>query len=218
VDLKERDSSPMLVREPSQNDVRTKRAIAPGSPETTHTSNRDRPATKSWLAIPTSSSWTRPTTYAGYHLACWCQRPVRPKPHGLLHGFSQLANRHVYTGTNINVGTLGCSYRIGLAFCQPHHMDTGFSQVIDVQELAHGIARSPDNHLVQICSFCLVKPAHQRGDHVAVFSMKIVTFTIEVGWHQRPEVGAVLTVERLTQFDTGNLGNRTGFVGWLQSP
>lgn len=140
------------------------------------------------------------------------------KPHGLLHGFSQLANRHLYTGTNINVGTLGCSYRIGLAFCQPHHMDTGFSQVIDVQELAHGIARSPDNHLVQICSFCLVKPAHQRGDHVAVFSMKIVTFTIEVGWHQRPEVGAVLTVERLTQFDTGNLGNRTGFVGWLQSP
>src|SRR4029453_7686145 len=46
--------------------------------------------------------------------------------------------------------------------------------------------------------------------------MKVVARAVKVGRHRRYEVAAVLATVGLTKLDTGDLGDRIGFVGRLQ--
>src|SRR5215813_14426857 len=46
--------------------------------------------------------------------------------------------------------------------------------------------------------------------------MKIVAGTVKIGRHRRYEVAAMLATVGLTKLDAGDLGDRIGFVGWLQ--
>lgn len=51
---------------------------------------------------------------------------------------------------------------------------------------------------------------------MAIFRVKVVVWTVEVGWHHAAVVAAMLAVVALAQLDPGDLGDRVGLVGRLE--
>src|SRR6476659_6850950 len=87
-----------------------------------------------------------------------------------------------------------------------------------MQKFAARLARSPNNHLPCPAHFSLVRLAQQSGEGVRSLKIKIITRAVKIGWHDRNEIRPILARESLTQFYTGNLGNRVRFVGWFKRP
>ncbi|MNE42164.1 hypothetical protein D3C80_1362720 [compost metagenome] len=95
-------------------------------------------------------------------------------------------------------------------------MQAGSSHIVDMQEFTHGGAGAPDHYLFSPGLLGLVEAANQCRNHVAVFRGVVVVWAVEVGWHHRAIVGAMLAIVRLAELDAGNLGHCIGFVGALQ--
>src|SRR5438045_5748545 len=87
-----------------------------------------------------------------------------------------------------------------------------------MQKFATRLARSPSNHLSCSAHFSLVCLAQQRGQRVRSLKIEIITRAIKTGGHDRDEIRPIFARKSLTQFYTGNLGNRVRFVGWFKRP
>ncbi len=87
-----------------------------------------------------------------------------------------------------------------------------------MQKFPARLARSPNNHLPCPAYFSLVCLAQQRGQGVRSLKIEIITRAVKIGRHGRDEIRPILARESLTQFYTGNLGNRVRFVGWFKRP
>src|SRR6266513_4145009 len=87
-----------------------------------------------------------------------------------------------------------------------------------MQKFAARLARSPNNHLPCSAHFSLVRLAQQRGQRVRSLKIETITRAVKTGRHGRDKICAILTRKSLTQFYTGNLGNRVRFVGWFKRP
>ena len=97
-----------------------------------------------------------------------------------------------------------------------HKVDARMGQVVDVQELAHGPATTPDDELLVATQLGLVSLANERGEHVAVLEVVVVPRAVQVGGHNARVARGVLPVEALAKLDARNLGQRVGLVGLLQ--
>ena len=58
--------------------------------------------------------------------------------------------------------------------------------------------------------------ANHGREHMAAFQIEVVIRTIEVGRHYGDVIRAILQVETLAHFQSGNLGNGVRFVGIFQ--
>src|SRR3546814_7547687 len=61
------------------------------------------------------------------------------------NGFSELADRAVKAGAHIDVREHGFGMRLPDIRREVHHMDACSCQVVDVEELTHGLATAPDH-------------------------------------------------------------------------
>src|SRR5436853_6232169 len=64
--------------------------------------------------------------------------------------------------------------------------------------------------------FRFVRLTQKRRQDVRSVQVEILIRAIKIGWHRRNKIGVVLESVSLTKFDPGDLGNRVGFVGWLE--
>ncbi|MOA29144.1 hypothetical protein D3C78_1501430 [compost metagenome] len=77
-------------------------------------------------------------------------------------------------------------------------MDAGCGHVIHMEELPHRCTGAPHHDLVRTLQLGLVETAHQGGNNVGVFRMKVVVIAVQVGWHHTAIVTSILPVVGLT--------------------
>src|SRR6266699_4895873 len=87
-----------------------------------------------------------------------------------------------------------------------------------MEKFAARLTRSPNNNLPCPAHFSLVRLAQQRGQGVRSLKIEIITRAVKIGRHGRDEIRPIFARKSLTQFYTGNLGNRVRFVGWFKRP
>ena len=92
----------------------------------------------------------------------------------------------------------------------------GVGAVIDIEELAFGRAAAPDRQGLGTFAFGLMGLAQQRGRHVAVLQVEVVTRAEQVGRHGGNEIVPELAPVGLTQLDAGDLGHRVPLVGGFE--
>src|SRR4051812_26880439 len=138
-------------------------------------------------------------------------RGVEGEPHAGVHllaeGLRQLADAQILPRADVDVLIL---------LVVAHEEEAGVGEVVDVQQLAPGLARAPHRHLVLTRGAGLVEAAHQRRQHVGALEIEVVVRTIEIGRHGRDEVAAILPAVGLAELDARDLGDGVGLVGGLQ--
>ncbi|PON70391.1 hypothetical protein PanWU01x14_080600 [Parasponia andersonii] len=97
-----------------------------------------------------------------------------------------------------------------------HQENDTVRQVVHVQKLPQRAPGPPNDNLLTPPHLGLVKPPHQRGEHVRVLRVKVVVGAVQVGGHSRDGVPAVLDPVRLAHLDPGDLGHGVPLVGGLQ--
>lgn len=91
-------------------------------------------------------------------------------------------------------------------------VDKGIRKVVNLQELAHRRAVTPQSHR----SVSLGKLADHRREHMTRLQIKVVPGPVEIGRHRADKVGAILLVVVPAELDGSNLGDRLGLVGRLE--
>src|SRR5207249_2653857 len=91
-------------------------------------------------------------------------------------------------------------------------------QIVHMQKFAARLPRSPNYHLAGSAHFSFVRLAQQRGQRVRSLQIEIITRAVEICWHNRDEIRAVLACESLTQFYARDLCNCICFVRRFRRP
>ena len=137
------------------------------------------------------------------------------------HSFGELADRQIHTRTHIEELLL---LRPRLPVLQRKH--AGLAQIIHMQEFPQRCAAAPTGHAGVATLGRFVETTDQRREHVAVGGVVVVARAIEIGGQllrrrlrlQADGIKTVLPAQRLTQLDTGDLGDRIPLIGGLQGP
>jgi hypothetical protein len=86
-------------------------------------------------------------------------------------------------------------------------------EVINGEEFATRLAGSPYGDRCRTGRFRFVHAANKRRRHVAMLRMVVVAGPVEVGGHDRNEIGAVLSAVGFDQLDTGDFCQRVPLIG-----
>ena len=88
--------------------------------------------------------------------------------------------------------------------------------VVGMEKLAPGRAGAPNGDLgrSRFCGF--VEAANERGQHMGVLRVVVISGAVEVGRHGGVIADAVLAAVELAEFQPGDLGDGVGFVGGLK--
>ena len=97
-----------------------------------------------------------------------------------------------------------------------HEKDGRLGQVIHIQKFPAGPPGTPDFHRIRPPDFGLVEFPEQGRQHMRTGQAEIIPRPVEIGWHQRDGVEAVLSMVGLAQFKPGNLGDGIPLVGCFQ--
>ncbi len=92
----------------------------------------------------------------------------------------------------------------------------GAGQVVDMEKLPPGRARSPDDHVARPALFCFVDFAQQGRQDVRIREIEVVPGTVKIRRHCRDEIAPELSGICLTKLDPRNLSDRVGFVRWFE--
>ena len=129
----------------------------------------------------------------------------------------QLSNGDIRAGSDVNVTEHGAGALVVLVLWQIHHEDARRGHVVNVQELAIGLAGAPDRDIRRLADLRFMEATQQRGNDVRVLGMIVVTGPIQIRRHDASVVHAmrvtVLPVVAFTCLDSGDLRNRIGFIG-----
>lgn len=123
---------------------------------------------------------------------------------GLCDEFSEFLDGELFAGASVDGLVAGVIV---------HQKDAERREVIDIEKLAQGTAVAPAHHFRFAGFLGFVKAADEGGEDVGMGGMIVVVGTVEVGRHYGDVVCAVLTVEELAVFETGDFGECVGLVG-----
>src|SRR5207245_5533405 len=101
----------------------------------------------------------------------------------------ELGNRKVLAGAEIDQGRRIRAHQLAVTLLWKREQeDAGIGQVVAVDELAPRTAGAPDRQLGFAPALRLVRLADERGQHVGIAPVVLVSRAEQVGWHCRAEL------------------------------
>src|SRR5215469_7567269 len=95
------------------------------------------------------------------------------------------------------------------------HEHAGIGKVVNREKFAARLAGPPYGDGWCIGYFSLMHAANKRRRHMAMLRMIVVARPVQVSWHDRDEICAVLVAIGFDELDTGDLCQRIPLIGWL---
>ena len=97
-----------------------------------------------------------------------------------------------------------------------HQEDAEIGEVIDIEKLTQRASIAPAGDTLCPTLLGFVEPTDKGGKDMGMLGMVVIVGAIEVSGHDADIVGAILAVEELAVFESANLGQSIGLVGFLK--